>query len=77
VIALGRSAGFSLDEIELMFVPDGQPRIDRQMLMDKAEELDKKSANWPIARLPAVRRATWNVPPFAASCGSRRLGPPS
>jgi DNA-binding transcriptional MerR regulator len=41
LIALGRSAGFSLDEIALMFAPDGQPRIDRHMLAAKAEELDR------------------------------------
>jgi len=40
LIAMGRSAGFSLDEIKLMFAPDGRPRIDRQMLAAKAEELD-------------------------------------
>jgi len=41
LIALGRAAGFSLDEIALMFAPDGRPRIDRQMLVAKAEELDR------------------------------------
>ena len=41
LIALGRSAGFSLDEIALMFAPDGRPHIDRQMLRAKAEELDR------------------------------------
>lgn len=41
LITLGRSAGFSLDEISLMFAPDGRPRIDRQMLRAKAEELDR------------------------------------
>ena len=41
LIALGRSAGFSLDEISLMFAPDGRPRINRQMLRAKAEELDR------------------------------------
>jgi DNA-binding transcriptional MerR regulator len=41
LIALGRSAGFALDEIALMFAPDGRPRIDRQMLAAKAEELDR------------------------------------
>lgn len=40
LIALGRAAGFSLDEIALMFAPDGQPRIDRKILAAKAEELD-------------------------------------
>jgi DNA-binding transcriptional MerR regulator len=41
LIALGRSAGFSLDEISLMFAPDGRPRIDRQVLAAKAEEVDR------------------------------------
>jgi DNA-binding transcriptional MerR regulator len=41
LIALGRAAGFSLDEIARMFAPDGRPRIDRQMLASKAEELDR------------------------------------
>src|SRR5579872_210223 len=41
LIALGRSAGFSLNAIALMFAPNGAaPRIDRQMLATKAEELD-------------------------------------
>lgn len=40
LISLGRVAGFSLDEIALMFGPDGRVRIDRQMLRGKAEELD-------------------------------------
>lgn len=39
LIALWRSAGFSLDEIGRMFAPDGRPRIDRCMLLAKAEEL--------------------------------------
>jgi len=50
LIALGRSAGFSLDEIARMFAPDGHPRIDRRMLADKAEELDAT-----IRRLSAMR----------------------
>jgi DNA-binding transcriptional MerR regulator len=50
LIALGRTAGFSLDEIAAMFAPDGRPRIDRQMLATKADELDQT-----IRRLSAVR----------------------
>jgi DNA-binding transcriptional MerR regulator len=50
LIALGRAAGFSLDEIALMFAPDGRPRIDRQMLTAKAEELDRT-----IRQLSAMR----------------------
>jgi DNA-binding transcriptional MerR regulator len=40
LIELGRSAGFSLDEIARMFAPNGRPQIDRQILADKAKELD-------------------------------------
>jgi DNA-binding transcriptional MerR regulator len=40
LIALGRTAGFSLDEIVLMVRPDARPRIDRAMLIDKADRLD-------------------------------------
>lgn len=50
LIALGRAAGFSLDEIALMFAPDGRLRIDRQMLATKAEELDGT-----IRKLSAMR----------------------
>ncbi len=50
LIALGRAAGFSLDEIARMFAPDGKPRIDRKLLVAKAEELDRK-----IRELRAVR----------------------
>ena len=41
LIAVGRAAGFSLDEIALMFAPDGRPSIDRNLLAAKAEELDR------------------------------------
>nr|WP_225428109.1 helix-turn-helix domain-containing protein [Dyella tabacisoli] len=40
LIALGRAAGFSLDEIVLMLVPNGPVRVDRLMLATKADELD-------------------------------------
>ena len=50
LIALGRAAGFSLDEIASMFAPDGKPNIDRQMLDAKADELDRT-----IAELSALR----------------------
>lgn len=41
LIALGRAAGFSLDEIGQMFTGDGTPRIDRVLLAAKADELDR------------------------------------
>ena len=50
LIALGRAAGFSLDEIARMFSPDGRVRIDRQKLAAKASELDAT-----IRQLTAMR----------------------
>lgn len=41
LIALGRVAGFSLDEIATMFASDGQPDIDRAMLTAKADQIDE------------------------------------
>ena len=50
LIELGRAAGFSLDEIARMFTAKGKPRIDRKMLVTKADELDRT-----IRRLGAMR----------------------
>jgi DNA-binding transcriptional MerR regulator len=50
LIALGRKAGFSLEEIGAMFAPDGRPRIDRGQLAAKAGELDRT-----IRKLVALR----------------------
>ena len=59
LIALGRAAGFSLEEIARMFAPDGRPRIDRRMLADKAKELDTT-----IRKLNAMREGLLH----AAAC---------
>jgi DNA-binding transcriptional MerR regulator len=50
LIALGRAAGFSLEEVAPMLGPSGQTRIDRQKLTTKADELDRT-----ISQLTAVR----------------------
>jgi len=50
LIALGQTAGFSLDEIAAMFGADGRPDIDRRALRAKARELDVM-----ILRLTAMR----------------------
>ena len=49
LIALGRAAGFALDEIAAMLSPDG-PRIDRGRLRDKADELDEKIRQLTVMR---------------------------
>jgi DNA-binding transcriptional MerR regulator len=41
LIALGRAAGFSLDEIKAMFTADGGANIDRSVLASKADEIDR------------------------------------
>lgn len=50
LIALGRAAGFSLDEIGGMFTPEGTPRVDRAALSAKADDIDRS-----IRRLTAMR----------------------
>lgn len=50
LIALGRAAGFSLDEIARMIGAKGNPTIDRGLLTNKADELDKT-----IQQLAAMR----------------------
>lgn len=50
LIALGRVAGFTLEDIASMLGVDGKPRIDRQRLLDKADELDRQ-----IRELTAMR----------------------
>ena len=51
IIALGRNAGFPLQEISAMFTPDGL-KIDRRRLSSKANELEVK-----IRQLEAVRES--------------------
>ena len=62
LIALGQAAGFSLDEIAFMFGPGGRPRIDRQMLAAKADEVDTR-----IRELSAMRDGLRH----AAACSAR------
>jgi DNA-binding transcriptional MerR regulator len=50
LISLGRTAGFSLDEIGRMFAYDGRLRIDRGLLAAKADELDAT-----VRKLTAMR----------------------
>jgi len=50
VIALGRAAGFSLEEIARVFARNRRVQIDRNMLAAKADELDRK-----IRELTAMR----------------------
>ena len=73
LIGLGRAAGFSLDEIRLMFAPDGRPRIDRRMLAAKAQELDRSIRAQSAVR-DALRHAAVCPAPSHMECPTfRRL----
>jgi DNA-binding transcriptional MerR regulator len=50
LIAMGQSAGFSLDEIAGMFGKNGAPDLPRAVLRQKADELDRQ-----IRELTALR----------------------
>lgn len=50
LVALGRTAGFTLAEIGPMLGTGSTPALDRQMLIEKADELDRT-----ISRLVAMR----------------------
>ena len=73
LIALGRTAGFSLDEIARMLGTDGRPRIDRQLLADKAQELDSAIRKL-IAMRNGLRHAAVCAAPSHMECPTfRRL----
>jgi len=73
LISLGRTSGFSLDEIALMFAPDGKPRIDRRMLAAKAEELDRTIREL-VAMRDGLRHAAACRAPSHMQCATfRRL----
>jgi DNA-binding transcriptional MerR regulator len=69
LIALGQAAGFSLDEIRVMFTPGGEPAIDRSLLAAKADHLDRM-----VRRLKAMsaglRHAAACPAPSHAACPS-------
>jgi DNA-binding transcriptional MerR regulator len=67
LIALGRSAGFSLDEIAHMFSPDGRVRIDREQLAAKADELDRTIRQLTAMR-DGLRHAVQCSAPSHAEC---------
>ncbi|MFD0901772.1 helix-turn-helix domain-containing protein [Actinomadura sediminis] len=71
LIALGRAAGFSLDEIARMFGPDGRPDLDRETLAAKADELDRKIAELAVLR-DSLRHAAACPAPRHTECPTFR-----
>jgi len=74
LIALGRSAGFSLDEIaQMLGGADGRVNIDRQKLSEKADELDH-SIRQLMAMRDGLRHAAVCSAPSHLECPTfRRL----
>ena len=73
LIALGRASGFSLEEIGQMMPVNGQPDIDRVMLNQKADELDKTIKSL-IAMRDGLRHAAVCSAPSHMECPKfRRL----
>ena len=73
LVALGKAAGFSLDEIKAMLTPGGEARIDRRTLAAKADEIDQS-----VVRLRAMSRglrhaAACRAPSHLACPTFRRL----
>lgn len=73
LIALGRSAGFSLDEVARMFAPNGHPKIDRQVLTSKAEELDRTIRSLSAMRDGLRHAAACSAPSHMECPTFRRL----
>lgn len=69
LIALGQAAGFSLDEIRLMFAPDGTARIDRAVLSAKADELERMVRRLQ-SMIEGLRHAAVCPAPSHAECPS-------
>lgn len=73
LIALGRAAGFSLDDIALTFAADGRPRIDRQRLTAKANELDRTIHELTVMRDGLRHAATCRAPSHMECPTFRRI----
>lgn len=67
LIALGQAAGLALDDIRAMLLPDGALRVDREMLVAKAAEIDAS-----IKRLPAVSQGLRHAAQCPASNHAHR-----
>jgi DNA-binding transcriptional MerR regulator len=69
LIALGQAAGFTLDEIRMMFTAGGEPDIDRALLSAKADELERMVKRLK-AMIEGLRHAAACPAPSHAACPS-------
>ncbi|MES1950761.1 MerR family transcriptional regulator [Salinisphaera sp. S4-8] len=73
LIALGRSAGFSLAQIRPMLGDSGPREIDRQALSDKADELDRRIRELTAMRDGLRHAAVCSAPSHLECSTFRRL----
>jgi DNA-binding transcriptional MerR regulator len=73
LIALGRTAGFSLDEIVQMFAADGRPSIKRERLTAKADELDRTIKTLTVMRDGLRHAAACSAPSHMECPHFRRI----
>lgn len=73
LIALGRSAGFTLEEIARMFAEDGVAHIDRKLLLEKANELDRTIHKLSVMRDGLRHAAACSAPRHLECPKFRRL----
>ncbi len=71
LIALGRAAGISLEEIGTMVAPDGGLRIDRRVLAARADELDDTIRKLSVMR-DGLRHAAHCPAPSYMECPTFR-----
>ena len=73
LIALGRAAGFSLDEIARMIGSKGTPDIDRELLVSKADDLDRTIQKLMSMRDGLRHAAVCSAPSHMESPTLRRM----
>jgi MerR family redox-sensitive transcriptional activator SoxR len=73
LIALGRTAGFSLQEIGQMFLPTGKLSIRREKLLAKADELDRTIKHMAAMREGLRHAANCSAPSHMECPTFRRL----
>ncbi|MGH1466474.1 MAG: helix-turn-helix domain-containing protein [Cognatishimia sp.] len=73
LIAMGKSAGFSLEDISGMFAKDGSPELPRQELHNRADEIDQQIQELTLLRETLRHVADCPAPSHMACPTFRRL----
>ena len=73
LIAIGQTAGLSLDEIKLMLTPQGKFEIDRALLSQKAHEIDTRIKQLRVVSRGLRHAAACPAPSHAECATFQRL----